>query len=182
MIASLTDAWEWYRSARMLTQTIKRFGEKYWDDLPWEGRLGRDNRLRHLDPTELCSRSSLVLNDLDDLCVLLLFSVFEANVRELVQLHIDLELPPVVHHPALKLALLELKSSIENGSFFRVLEPYKQIAPDLLEEVNQVRRFRKWVAHGRRGPQPTAVDPKAAYDRLSRFLTQLTAATVPEKN
>ena len=44
---------------------------------------------------------------------------------------------------------------------------------NLIEEVNQVRRYRNWVAHGRRTPQPAAVTPATAYDRLKRFLDHL---------
>jgi hypothetical protein len=66
-----------------------------------------------------------------------------------------------------------MKADIEHGSFFKVLEPYKKIDADLIEQVNQVRRYRNWVAHGRRGPQPDAVDPRAAWDRLQRCLDRL---------
>jgi hypothetical protein len=59
---------------------------------------------------------------------------------------------------------------IEQGSFFNVLEPYKDLDANLVEQVNQVRRYRNWVAHGRRTEQPAAVDPKTAYDRLKQFL------------
>jgi hypothetical protein len=66
-----------------------------------------------------------------------------------------------------------MKDSIEQGSFFRVLEPYKDVDANLVEEVNQVRRYRNWVAHGRRTDQPAAVDPTTAYGRLKRFLARL---------
>jgi len=45
-----------------------------------------------------------------------------------------------------------------------------------MEEVNQVRRYRNWVAHGRRDGPPAAVDPRTAYDRLQRFLDRMSAA------
>jgi hypothetical protein len=54
-----------------------------------------------------------------------------------------------------------------------VLEPYKDVNADLIDEVNQVRRYRNWVAHGRRTAQPDAVNLLAAYDRLKRFLEQI---------
>jgi hypothetical protein len=72
--------------------------------------------------------------------------------------------------------------AIEVGSFFRVLEPYKSEGhADLIEEVNQVRRYRNWVAHGRRGEQPPSVAPRMAYERLSRFLAVvIPTGTAPE--
>jgi hypothetical protein len=147
-----------------------RLGEKHWNDLPWDGDLGRDNRLKELTSAEIVNDSQTVLDDLDDLCVLLLFSVFEAIVRERVLAEVEAELPPLLRHVAVKRALDEMKEGIESGSFFKVLEPYKTIDAKLIEQVNQVRRYRNWVAHGRRTEQPAAVNPRTAYDRLNRFL------------
>lgn len=169
MIASLDDAWRWYESARRLARTMRRLGEQHWDNLPWNGDLGRDNHLKDLTSAEILNGSQTVLDDLDDLCVLLLFSVFEATIRERILAEIEAELPPL-RHPAIKRALKEMKEDIEQGSFFKVLEPYKDFDANLIEQVNQVRRYRNWVAHGRRTQQPAVVNPATAYDRLKRFL------------
>ena len=93
MIASLADAWQWYDGTRTLTLAMRQLGKRHWDSLPWEGELGRDTRLRHLDAPDILGRSQVVLGDLDDLCVLLLFSVFEARVRARVLEDVDRELP-----------------------------------------------------------------------------------------
>jgi hypothetical protein len=151
-----------------------RLGEQHWDRLPWDGDLGRDNYLRDLTSEEILSASQAVRDDLDDLCVLLLFSVFEAIIRERVLAEVEAELPPQ-RHVTIKRALDEMKEGIEHGRFFKVLEPYKDIDANLIERVNQVRRYRNWVAHGRRTEQPEAVDPTTAYDRLKRFLALLGA-------
>ncbi len=151
---------------------MARLGGKYWEDLPWEGSLGRDESLRLLEAGQIGEMSTAVLGDLDDLCVLLLFSVFEATVRERALADVANELPEV-HHPALLQAMATLNDTIEHGSFYRVLEAYKILDPNLIEEVNQVRRYRNWVAHGRRGVPPDNVGPEAAYDRLGRFLERL---------
>jgi hypothetical protein len=169
MIASLEDAWRWYESARSLTRAMQRLGKKHWDTLPWEGELGRDERLRHLDKVDVLDQSQAVLADLDDLCVLLLFSVFEAIVRARVLEDVERELPET-HHAVLRHAVATMRDAIEHGSFYRVLEPYREADPDLCEEVSQVRRYRNWVAHGRRDVPPEAVEPLVAYNRLQRFL------------
>ena len=70
----------------------------------------------------------------------------------------------------LKSALEEAKRDIAEGSFFRVLEPFKDEHADLVELVNQVRRYRNWVAHGRRGQPAASVTPALAHDRLKQFL------------
>lgn len=177
MSISLEDAWDWYRSVRELTLAMQTLGAKHWDALPWDGPLGRDNRLRGIGAEEIGEQVRSVLRDLDDLCVLLLFSVFEAEVRDQVLEDTRRELPEL-RHVALRHAIAEMEESIEQGSFFRVLEPFKELHADLVEQVNQVRRYRNWVAHGRRGQPQAAVDPFVAYDRLRRFLDRLGEAKV----
>jgi hypothetical protein len=179
VIASLADAWRWYESARQLARTMGRLGERHWESLPWHSDLGMDEHLKDLASAEILDYSKTVMDDLDDLCVLLLFSVFEATIRERVLAEIEAELP-TLRHVAIKRAFNAMKEGIEHGSFYKVLEPYKDIDPELTEEVNQVRRYRNWVAHGRRTLQPAAVNPTTAYDRLKRFLAQLGEQTTPE--
>ncbi len=178
MITSLEDAWRWYEAARALARTTERL-ERFWDGLPWEGDLGRDNYLRELTAKEIRNSSRAVLDDLDDLCVLLLFSVFEAIIRKRVLAEVDEEWP-LLRHVAIKRAVVDMREGIENGSFFKVLEPYKISDPNLVEEVNQVRRYRNWVAHGRRSDQPDAVEPATAYDRLKRFLGHMAGSNKPD--
>lgn len=169
MMTSLGDAWRWYQSVREQSLTMRQLGRRHWEKLPWDGDLGRDNRLRQLKATEIDRRSGDVLQELDDLCVLLLFSVFEALVRGRVLADVRAVLPNP-GHPALELAIGELCDSLEQGSFARVLEPFKKKDPALVEEVSQVRRYRNWVAHGRRGTVREKVQPRMAYERLQRFL------------
>src|SRR5258708_2974593 len=132
MIASLADAWAWYESAKKLTLVMKQLAP-HWDNLDWEGEMGRKNRLRALGASEIVARSDLVLDNLNDFCVLLLFSVFEALVRECALVDIEAEILP--RHPAVRHAITTLKDSIEHGSFFQVLESYKALDPDLVEQV-----------------------------------------------
>jgi hypothetical protein len=174
VIATPADAWRWYDAARQLVHAMERLGNKHWDSLPWDGDLGGDDRLKDITSQKIVEGSRTVLDDLDDLCVLLLFSVFEARIRKRVLAEVEAELPQP-QHVAIKRALAEMREGIEHGSFYKVLEPYKAIDPDLVEQVNQVRRYRNWVAHGRHTVQPEAVDPPTAYDRLSRFLALLGA-------
>jgi hypothetical protein len=175
MIASLDDAWAWYESVKTLTATMARLGEKYWTDPTWESSLSRDNQLRHLEASAISERANTVFAELDDFCVLLLFSVFESVVRErgLATIQAAIEEIPTKRLPAIAHALKDLTDSLEQGSFFKILEPYKMLDADLTEQVNQVRRYRNWVAHGRHSEKPDAVDPEAAYTRLQQFLKML---------
>ncbi len=45
---------------------------------------------------------------------------------------------------------------------------------DLTEQINQVRKFRNWVAHGRRDVPENNVNPDDAIERLLRYLSRLT--------
>ncbi len=129
-------------------------------------------RLRQIQAPEILDGVKVILSDLDDLGVLLLFSVFEATVRERALADVAAELPPL-RHPALQHAVRTLNEALEHGSFSKVTEAYKTLDSDLSEQVNQVRKYRNWVAHGRRGAPQNAVDPHTAYARLKRFLDQL---------
>lgn len=74
----------------------------------------------------------------------------------------------------------EAIQNIEQSSIFRVLDVFKAQDANLVEEINQVRQYRNWVAHGRRGESPAFVDPETAYRRLKRFLDRF-ASPLPDE-
>ncbi len=176
-MTTLDEAWAWYRAAaegaRSLTHLAKFWGELPWgQENEWVARIERDSVLRHLEADRMARDANRVTDDLDDHAVLMLFSVFEAIVRDWIEAQIKPEVDSL-RHPTLVKAGKDVLDSVAEGSFFRVLEPYKSSAnSELVERVNQVRRHRNWVAHGRRpDKKPSAlVTPKDAYDRLSEFL------------
>jgi hypothetical protein len=171
MIRSIDDAWKWYSDVRTLAYDMKKLARK-WNDPVLQEVLGRDNRLRERTSGELRDRADAILDDLDDLAVLVLFSVFEVTVRDRAKADVDRE-TAAIRHPAVMRAVRDLKEAIENGSFGRVTDSYKAMDVDVTEQVNQVRRFRNWVAHGRRGRPENSVGPDAAMDRLRRYLERL---------
>jgi hypothetical protein len=170
---TLEDAWKWYVTTKTQLQLLGRLGQKYWDDLPWEGRLARDDRFKMLDPQVVEAGSVFCLEHLDDFAILVLFSVFESIVRDKVISDIQNERGRL--SGALVTRIVDdAVQKIEEGSFFRVLELFKNQDANLVEEVNQVRNYRNWVAHGRRNTRPDNVEPRTAFDRLKRFLDTLT--------
>jgi len=176
MIESLEDAWKWYHAVRSLAFDMRRLATK-WDDPVLGEVLGRDNRFRELTAADLHDRAKTILEDINPLAVLVLFSVFEVTVRDRARADVDRE-TLALRHPALMRAVQDLRESIENGSFGRVLESYKVIDVDLTTQVNQVRKYRNWVAHGRRGKQPeNLVEPDSAMDRLRRYLEEIERST-----
>jgi hypothetical protein len=176
VIASLDDAREWYEGVKTLAGWMARMGRRYWDHETVAPVLGMDTQFREVEKGDIDLRAKRVSDDLDDLCVLLLFSVFESIVRDRALMDVETELP-TARHPALRHALKGLREALEHGSFAKVLEAYKELDADLVEQVSQVRRYRNWVAHGRRGDQPDAVDPDTAYRRLGQFLALMRSAS-----
>jgi hypothetical protein len=173
MIWSLDDARRWYTAVRTLAYDMKQPAGK-WEKPELQEVLSRDNRLRDRTSAELMDRANAILAGLDDLAVLLLFSVFEATVRDRAKADVDRETASIQHPAVLRLrAVKELKEAIENGSFGRITESCKTMDVDLTEQVNQVRKFRNWVAHGRRGEPENSVEPEGAIDRLRRHLARL---------
>ncbi len=174
---TLDEAWAWYQS---VAESAKRLAHlaKFWGQLPWGredewvARIERDSALRHVEADQMARDARRVTDGLDDHAVLVLFSVFEAVVRDWIEAQVKPEVD-ALRHPVLVKAGRDVLDAVTEGSFFRLLEPYKSAADsDLVERVNQVRRHRNWVAHGRhQDKKPSAlVTPKDAYDRLNELL------------
>lgn len=168
-MTTLEEAWGWYQAAAESLRRVERVSRRYWDEPSMRELLSKDSVLRDLSREDIEKEAKHAREPLDDLAVLVLFSVFESVVRGIVKDQVASEAGEL-QHPALVHAAHEAIESIEDGSFFRVLEPFKSRDAGLVEEVNQVRRYRNWVAHGRRGDPLARIDPRSAYDRLSRFL------------
>lgn len=180
MIRSLEDARDWYEAVLKLVGMMDRMARRYWGEeaegLTLKETLHQDNVFRHLESATIQDLAKRVIEDLDDLAVLLLFSVFEAAVRERTLEEMDRELDKPPRHLVLKKAVGDAKDAVGHGSFGRLTESYRELDPDTRTLVDQVRHYRNWVAHGRRGPVKNNVDPDSAMMRLERFLKLLDAA------
>ncbi len=174
---TLADAWEWYLATRDSLRRMQRIGRRYWNTIPWETQaIGRDDEFRTLEGPQVEAETEKSLAPIDDLAVVVLFSVFEAVVRRYLIDQIQPEADGL-SDPILKQAAEEAIQGVQEGSFFnRVLEPLKGQKPDLADlvtQVNQVRKYRNWVAHGGRGRPENNIDPRSAFDRLRAFLEAL---------
>jgi hypothetical protein len=167
---TLEDAWRWYVQTKRQVFLVRRLADLHWSELPWDGRLGNDDHFKELDPEQLKDDADFNLSQFDDLAVLVLFAVFESLVRDQLGTEIRAEIEEKgISHALLLRSFQDLEQQVGEGSFFRILEPYKRLHANLVEEVNQVRRYRNWVAHGRRSTRPEWVGPRMAYERLGRF-------------
>jgi hypothetical protein len=174
---TLADAWEWYLASRDNLKRMQRIGRRYWRAIPWETEaIGRDDEFRTLEGPQIVAETEKGLAWIEDLAIVVLFSVFEAVVRSYLVTRIQPEARGL-SDPILRQAAEEAIQGVREGSFFNhVLEPLKGQNPelaDLVTQVNQVRDYRNWVAHGGRGRPKNNIDPRSAFDRLGAFLEAL---------
>ncbi len=168
----LDDAWTWYVTTRTQVKLFGKLGRKHSDELPWDGALGKDDKLKSLEAEAIVYGSAFCLDHLDDFAVLILFSVFESVVRAQVLSDVEDEKSRLRHTLIIRI-VTDATDEIEHGSFYRVLQVFKGLDANLIEEVHHVRRYRNWVAHGRRTAKPDAVDPETAFRRLKELLDAL---------
>lgn len=161
---SVDEVWEWYNAARATTQRLARVAGKHWEHI--EG----DNKLRSLDGAKVVADAKLAGSPLNDLAIVMMFSVFEATVRRLLAEQLKRELPSITH-PLVLGAVRDRLETLKTRSFAEVLNSFSKGGhANLAEEVRQVRKYRNWITHGRSGKPVDNVDPQSARDRLTRFL------------
>lgn len=110
--------------------------------------------------------------EVDDSAVLSLYATFEARMRDHVvqqSRHLHAAQQPT---PAFGVALA--------ASFSEYCDRYRMddladlfvaaVGQPLIAQVGNIRTYRHWLAHGRRGAQPPTVSPSFAYQTLTAFL------------
>ena len=175
---TLGDAWEWYTSTKRSLKLVRRLARNHWNCWGESSSLGRDSHFRNVKADELGEEAESAEQHLDDFAVFVLFSVFEGEVRELI---LDKTAPEraAVRHPALVGWVKDVEDSLRTGSFGLLLAKLKTPATNaLIEHVNQVRKYRNWVAHGRRGRPEEVVTPPEAYQRLRSLLDALSSPPI----
>ena len=183
----LRDARDWYESARTNLSRMNRLGTHHWNDPTLLGSsIWDDERFKQVEAVDIELETIRAIKPLEDLGILVMFAVFEANVRD----HLERVIAPLVEkidHPILLEAAGQALEGIQQGSFAnKVLAPLQmqnRITPELSDKVKQVRDYRNWIAHGRREPKPSAIinlTVNEAYNRLKDFLDTLGIAGEPE--
>jgi hypothetical protein len=79
---TLDDAWNWYVATQKQLSLFRRVGMRHWNGLPWDGAIGRDERLRTIEAQDIVAETGFCLDHLDDFAVLILFSAFESILRD----------------------------------------------------------------------------------------------------
>ncbi len=184
---TLKDAWNWYESARENLGRMQRLGKRYWsvESLP-NSRIWQDDKFKEVQAEDIERETKRAMEPLGDLGVLVLFSVFEARVRDYLAAVIK-PLTGNLGHPILEHAADDVLEGIKQGSFAnQVLTPLQkqgQITPELSDKVKQVRDYRNWVAHGKQLPRDSDIvnmTAAEAFNRLQEFLDTLGVAAEAE--
>ena len=182
---TLIDAWDWYQATSRNLRRMQRLGRNHWnDDSLRDASIFRDESFKMLEASDIIHETTISLKPIDDLAIIVLFSVFESTVRDylvaLIRPEADSLSDPILRH-----ASEDAIHGIEEGSFYRrVPEPLKQqerVSAELITQIDQVRDYRNWVAHGRRNMPVNNVSPQDAFDRLKQFLSELGIAVESEQ-
>lgn len=180
MIRTLDDAWKWYKAVDRLVRHMRRMAANYWDREELSNLLSRDSIFRNRTAAAILDDANRIEEDLEDLAVLVLFTVFEAEVRGVAQLDAERLLRETAH-PAMLSAARDLEDAIERGSFSKLTAAYQPMDVDMTAQIDQIRDFRNWVAHGRRGPVKNLTKPESAIERMRRYVEKMgSLVTAPE--
>ncbi|WP_404405176.1 hypothetical protein [Jeotgalibacillus malaysiensis] len=117
------------------------------------------------EASELLDKS---MNELNDLTIVSLISVFEQHMHNYIA---DLIHKQIETH---KISAYLIRRA-ERDRFEEIIDAFKsETEPHIAGMVKQVYRYRNWVAHGKQNqPPPATIDPASAYERLSDFLQHL---------
>src|SRR5437763_1525311 len=94
---SLPEAWMWYRDTHWLVTMVHRLGALYWNKLPWKDGLESDENFVDVEGPLVVEMADSSLGHLNDLAILVLFSVFEAEVRETLTANVNEEVLKLRH-------------------------------------------------------------------------------------
>jgi hypothetical protein len=164
----LDAIFDWYKFTRDLLQWISKMLEQNPENLhdrPWPKEL----KWQPIDKVQ--DKLKHALEELDDLVVLALFAEFETWLLQEISEVLCAKGEPVT---AFSQGVLEhARSALERESLAKLLDVYKTIVPpETVDQVKEIKKYRNWVAHGKRKDQPFAMTPKEAYERLNEFITQ----------
>src|SRR5216684_9319248 len=102
---TLADAWNWYVATKKYLKLMQRLGDKHWGNRSLEGAsIWQDDDFKMLEPRDIVAETAVSLKPIDDLAVVVLFSVFESRVRdylvELIEPHAESITDPILKEAA----------------------------------------------------------------------------------
>lgn len=139
--------------------------------------LVRGTVFDRLPREELDRTIDLLQEYLNDQAVLSLYAAFESEIRgHLIAQSVHLTKHARSRDIHFAQALAEEYSSWcdEGIRMDRVAAFFKKSAGQtLLDQIGQVRKYRHWLAHGKRRQRPSNTTPVFAYEALNEFLSKV---------
>lgn len=110
--------------------------------------------------------------ELDDQTVMFLYAAFEARLRDHVTAqghHLAAAAQPGPQFgPNLQNWFIELCNETRMDKVVALFESWA--GPTGVAQAGSIRKYRHWLAHGKRGAIPPSVTPQLAYNSLTSFL------------
>ena len=110
--------------------------------------------------------------ELDDQAVMFLYATFEATLRDHIAAQAPLLATAAQPGPQfgsnLQMWLIEICKETRMDKVIDLFEPWAGATG--ITQAGSIRKYRHWLAHGKRGPIPTSVTPQFAYNSLTAFL------------
>lgn len=80
---TLAEAKEWYEATRRNLTRMRRLGQRHWTHPSLEAAsIWEDDTFRMLEASDIVEETTASLRPIDDLAIVVLFSVFESQVRD----------------------------------------------------------------------------------------------------
>jgi hypothetical protein len=99
---TLADAWNWYQATKRNLARMRRLGSAHWAHPSLEAAsIWQDDEFRMLEASDIVKETAASLGPIDDLAVVVLFSVFESRVRDYLVEQIEPQ-ADLLTHPILR--------------------------------------------------------------------------------
>lgn len=167
MKTELDKIMEWYEINLDCQKVMKKIIRKNPEIIPLQSVLVT----KEVHETNELLKTSI--NELNDLTIVSLISIFEQTLLEHLKHFIHSQMNPYDEMTETISNYTILQA--EHGRFTEIIDLFKPIVdPKLIGMVKQVYEYRNWVAHGKKLEKaPSKIDPVSAYERLSDFLKRV---------
>ncbi|MDD2716743.1 MAG: hypothetical protein PHW04_12695 [Candidatus Wallbacteria bacterium] len=159
-----------YMHYTILRDSLKVTGRGYKS--PAQSRLLKGTIFEVQTDGEYNTNSLETRNELDDLIILSMFSVFETWMHDLVlnQMGVLKTILPADFGARL---YEYVEKEIEWWKNKDVIHFFKCMTPGTNSKMLQIKDYRDWVAHGKKiGKKPINTDPETVYTAISSFISE----------
>lgn len=170
----LDEVIDWYKSnlsQQKFFMEIVKNSHKMIDNITVNAILMK-YELSSSKKDEIKTQVDKIKNELNDLTIVSLWSIFEAFLNDELKKQAD-NITKNIADPILKnISFYSLKES-EKWLKDDVLDLYKvSVDSQLVGDVKEIYNYRNWVAHGKTRNKPFNLEPFIAYQKLTEFLLE----------